>query len=1008
MHPALQIQEILLNIFGHRSPPSVRHSEAAADLAVLARTCRAFKDPALDVLWEVLHSLYPLVRCLPEACHRLPPGNMCYSFHRSLRQNEWDILRSYTRRIRSIYTLSGLDRQSAQRLWRAPEPQSLFPSLRHLQIDYTRKAVNLLLIPFPSLTFLAVKVSCLRLLENSLKSLSNTSPSLCELRIHPCRVNMDSFDLTFICKWRYLHTVVCPEISLDVITFVHLSRISALTRLEFKLGDTLPDQISPFDSPLIFTHLAYFILYCESMDPISRLLSRIQFRAVKAFSASIKHRPSTQDLFSFFAIFQTSGLCHTIQQLMLNQDDFRGHTYVHRDRPVLGFQHLQPFMAFTNLRHIHLDIEWNVDLTDSELLTAVSVWPHLEKLCINVQWGWNTLGGITPNGLVQLLQTCPSLTSLSLAIDTRGYTAIPPGVKLTSSSFESINVLDSFIEEESVPAVIAFFADIIRANKLYACAAIEAAAEFTDQTFDYIVVGEGFGRLCEHSDIGVRQGGGNTGLALASLLSADPRVRVGVIEAGLRKDDEMILLQDPDYDWSFSTKPQALAKNRRIPLSRGKVLGGISALNYMAYTRHGYVKTTAYSYYYDLVLLFFNTMNKLGVVTNYSKASGDLIGAWTYTASVDPQTNTRSYSTNAYYDRVSSRPNIVCLTGAYASREVLSDSKNGVSRAMGVEFYSSGQLFSCVRALQTLQILELSGIGNINILRKLGIPLKVDLPGVGENLQDHFTVTMGAELHGHHITADDLSSEHFAHERLREYRETRRGMLSSTLSSLVFLPASTFIPADTMKRMLASLDRALQTPEIKDSPYKQWYDLQRAWLENDGVAQLEIILFPSYTHVGCTKENPKDYTLSVFLQHAWSRGTVNPARARFRCDPPEIDLATLDSPGDIDMTMLLEAIKYIFKVMQAGALGDLTAKIVEPLPTWSDDQLREYTRSMVKSAFHQIDKYSGDAPEVCQRRRGQWAPGTLAPSKRKETHVYGTANLRVADASISPILWVIP
>lgn len=241
----------------------------------------------------------------------------------------------------------------------------------------------------------------------------------------------------------------------------------------------------------------------------------------------------------------------------------------------------------------------------------------------------------------------------------------------------------------------------------------------------------------------------------------------------------------------------------------------------------------------------------------------------------------------------------------------MSDSKDGVSRALGVEFYSSGQLFSAsVRrevilsagqssnhiqrvtssflltgALQTPQLLELSGgwrgvvawtasngvtgIGKPKILQQLGIPLKVDLPGVGENFQvdrchslsstinfspqDHFVVTLGAELFGHHITVDDLSSERFSQERLQEYRETRRGMFSSTLSTLVFIPASTFIPADKMKHMLAALDGALQAPEIKNSPYKQWYDLQRAWLENDGVAQLEIILFPctsvSNTHV---------------------------------------------------------------------------------------------------------------------------------------------------------------
>ncbi|KAG8221627.1 alcohol oxidase [Butyriboletus roseoflavus] len=570
---------------------------------------------------------------------------------------------------------------------------------------------------------------------------------------------------------------------------------------------------------------------------------------------------------------------------------------------------------------------------------------------------------------------------------------------------------------------------------------MEAAADFARQAFDYIVVG-----------------GGTTGLALASLLSADPQVRVGVIEAGLRKDDEMILLpgmvgkplDNPDYDWLFLTKPQTLAKSRRLPIPRGKVLGGSSALNYMAYTRgsriefndweklgitgwdwdtirdavnaaeawtppsdyaklhnadnvahnhgrHGYVKTTAYSYYYDLVQPFFSTMNKLGVMTNYSEASGDLIGIWTYTASVDPQTNTRSYSTN-YYDRVSSQPNIVCLTGAYASRVLMSDNRDEVLRALGVEFYSSGQLFSAsvsrevilsAGALQTPQLLELSGIGNPDILRKLEIPLKVDLPGVGENLQDHFTVTLGAELLGHHITSDDLSSERFFRERLQEYRETRRGVFSSTLSTLAFIPASAFIPADKMKYMLASLDRTLQSPEIKNSPYKQWYELQRTWLENDAVAQLEIILFPSYTHVGCTKENAKHYTMSIFLQHAWSRGSVH-ATTTSVFDPPEIDLATLDSPGDVDMMMLLEAVKYTFKIMQTGALGDLTAKIIEPLPTWSDDRLRDYIRSMVKSAWHPI----GTASMLPRSAKGV---------VNDELKVYGTANLRVADASILPI-----
>ncbi|KAF8132437.1 hypothetical protein EV363DRAFT_1259950 [Boletus edulis] len=176
MHPALQIQEILLNIFGHCFPPG----GATADLAALARTCHAFKDPVLDVLWEELFDLSPLARCLLEACVS-SGGKMCYSLHRKLTQNEWDILQSYTRRIRSIGTLFGIDRQTAQCLWRAPTLSSLFSSLRHLHIEYSCRAVHSLFMPLPSLVSLTVKVHNLRLLEDSLKSLSQTSPCLCKL-----------------------------------------------------------------------------------------------------------------------------------------------------------------------------------------------------------------------------------------------------------------------------------------------------------------------------------------------------------------------------------------------------------------------------------------------------------------------------------------------------------------------------------------------------------------------------------------------------------------------------------------------------------------------------------------------------------------------------------------------------------------------------------------------------------------------------------------------------------
>lgn len=78
MHHALRLEEILLNIFGQcyspRPTSRQRASRATADLAALARTCRTFKEPALDVLWTELVNLAPLARCLPEASHRVYPG----------------------------------------------------------------------------------------------------------------------------------------------------------------------------------------------------------------------------------------------------------------------------------------------------------------------------------------------------------------------------------------------------------------------------------------------------------------------------------------------------------------------------------------------------------------------------------------------------------------------------------------------------------------------------------------------------------------------------------------------------------------------------------------------------------------------------------------------------------------------------------------------------------------------------------------------------------------------
>ncbi|KAF8421110.1 hypothetical protein L210DRAFT_3766196 [Boletus edulis BED1] len=471
MHQALKIEELLLNIFNHCCPSTLRtnqHKKATSDLAALARTCRAFKEPALDVLWSVLIDLSPLTRCLPEASHpsRLFPGDRLYSFSRSLTQTDWDILYGYTRRIQSVQDFDNeLDRESIKILSMPPTTRPLFPNLRVLQCAYTEITMPLLQLPLPSLVSLQVDFENSQLFQSSLVSFLKFSPNITRLCISMCQTEgtFSKIERSYICRWQNLRTVICPEITLDVDALVHLSHIPALTNLSFMLSVTL----QTFSSPLFFPNLHELALHSHSLDPISRLLSHTRLATMTNFLAAIGSCPSRQDLSFFFDSIQTSGADHTIRCLWLTQSVT--HPSSNPRSVLLGLEDLRPCMAFSNLSFITLDIEWNVGLTNSTVLEFVSTWPRLGHLQINVGWGWNSQGGITPDGLLRLLQTCRSLCHIAVAFDTRGYTELPPSqalasLELTLPPMFLFDVLDSIIEAESVQAVTSFLSGIAAAT----------------------------------------------------------------------------------------------------------------------------------------------------------------------------------------------------------------------------------------------------------------------------------------------------------------------------------------------------------------------------------------------------------------------------------------------------------------------------------------------------------------------------------------------------------------
>ncbi|KAI0073789.1 alcohol oxidase [Panus rudis PR-1116 ss-1] len=567
------------------------------------------------------------------------------------------------------------------------------------------------------------------------------------------------------------------------------------------------------------------------------------------------------------------------------------------------------------------------------------------------------------------------------------------------------------------------------------------ADTFAHTSFDYVVVG-----------------GGTTGLAVASRLSDDPNVIVGVIEAGAHKEDNNILipafafngLGDPAYDWLLTTLPQTQLANRTLVPFRGKVLGGTSAINTMQYTkassveydawrtvgnpgwsfdelqpfmkraerwtppepqtvkpyandnhapdhgRDGRIHTTGNANFTDVITQYLDALENLsGLKRNFSPLDGNPIGSFAATVEVDAKNRSRSYAANGYYEPFASRSNFVVLTEAQGSKihfENTTGSADNI-RATGVQFVSkdnktytvsaSREVIVSAGSLKSPQVLELSGIGNADFLKRLGIEPIIDLPGVGENLQDHVLAPVVFQTLPNLITYGEATDPALLPLLMQEYVQNRTGLLSGVNSMTAFLPPSKFIPAAEQDTIKKALDDALQQGGTTTDAIKA----QREFLDNDNVPQLEIVYATGNN--GGNDTSARFYTFAPAIMHSFARGSVHLASSD-PLAPPIIDPRYFESPGDVDRQIFIRGIRHVLEVSQTEPLRSFTLGIVSNLSlNATDDEIVAYLAENASSDSH----FVGSAAMLPREQGGVVDPNFL---------VYGTANVRVVDASIFP------